>query len=58
MSLEKYATHDLAFEVELEESDKELWLALLPEALDKLKPRELELIELSYFEEKSFEEIA
>ena len=58
VSLEKYATHDLAFEVELEESDKELWLALLPEALGKLKPRELELVELRFFEGKSFAEIA
>lgn len=58
VSLEDYTSHDLAFEIELEDSDKELWLALLPEVLDRLNPKDLELIELRFFEGKSFAEIA
>lgn len=58
VSLENYTTHDIAFEVELEDSDKELWLTLLPEILEKLKPKDLELIEMRFFEGKSFAEIA
>lgn len=57
VALENYVTHDLAFEVELEENQKELWLAHLPTALEGLKPRDLELIELRFFERKSFAEI-
>lgn len=57
VSLENYVSHDLAFEIELEENQKELWLAHLPAALEHLKPRDLELIELRFFEGKSFSEI-
>jgi len=57
VSLEKYVSHDLAFEIELEENQKELWLAVLPSNLEKLKPKELELVELRFFEGKSFAEI-
>lgn len=58
VSLENYVSHDIVFEIEIEENEKELWLAMLPEVLDKLKPAELELIELRFFEGKSFAEIA
>lgn len=58
VSLDKYTTHDLSFEIELDESDKELWLAMLPDVLEKLKPKDLELIEMRFFESKSFAEIA
>lgn len=58
VSLEKYTSHDIAFEVELEDNDKELWLAMLPDILEHLKPHELELIEMRFFEAKSFAEIA
>ncbi|HEY9116416.1 MAG TPA: sigma-70 family RNA polymerase sigma factor [Roseivirga sp.] len=58
VSLENYTTHDIAFEVELEDSDKELWLTLLPDILEKLKPKDLEIIEMRFFEGKSFAEIA
>jgi RNA polymerase sigma-70 factor (ECF subfamily) len=57
VALENYVSHDLAFEIELEENQKELWLAHLPTALEALKPRDLELIELRFFEGKSFAEI-
>jgi len=57
ISLENYISHDLAFEIELEENQKELWLAVLPQALERLKPKDLELIELRFFEGKSFAEI-
>lgn len=57
VALEDYITHDLTFEIELEENQKELWLATLPGALNKLKPKELELVELRFFEGKSFAEI-
>ncbi len=57
VSLENYVSHDIVFEIEIEENEKELWLAMLPEVLDKLKPAELELIELRFFEGKSFAEI-
>lgn len=58
VSLEKYTTHDIAFEIELDDQDKELWLAMLPDVLEKLKPKDLELIEMRFFESKSFAEIA
>ncbi|GHE52971.1 RNA polymerase sigma factor [Roseivirga thermotolerans] len=58
VSLENYTTHDIAFEIELEENDKELWLTLLPDILEKLKPKDLELVEMRFFEGKSFAEIA
>ncbi len=58
VTLEDYTSHDLAFEIELEDNDKELWLAMLPEVLELLKPKDLELIELRFFESKSFAEIA
>lgn len=58
VSLDKYTSHDIAFEIELEDNDKELWLALLPEVLDRLKPKDLELIEMRFFDGKSFAEIA
>lgn len=57
VSLENYVTHDLVFEIEIEENQKELWLTMLPQVLEKLKPAELELIELRFFEGKSFAEI-
>lgn len=57
VALENYITHDLTFEIELSENQKELWLAILPSALKKLKPRDLELVELRFFDGKSFAEI-
>ena len=57
VALENYVSHDIVFEIEIEENEKELWLAMLPEVLEKLKPAELELIELRFFEGKSFAEI-
>ena len=57
VALENYITHDLSFEIELEENQKELWLAVLPNALKGLKPKDLELIELRFFEGRSFAEI-
>ena len=50
-------THDLVFEIEIEENQKELWLTMLPEVLEKLKPTEIELVQLRFFEGKSFAEI-
>lgn len=58
VSLDKYTSHDIAFEVELGDTEKELWLALLPDVLEKLKPKDLELVEMRFFEGKSFAEIA
>lgn len=58
VSLENYTSHDIAFEVELEDNNKELWLAILPDILGELKPKDLELIEMRFFEGKSFAEIA
>ena len=57
VSLENYVSHDMVFEIEIGENEKELWLTMLPEVLEKLKPAELELIELRFFEGKSFAEI-
>ena len=57
IALDNYVMHDLVFEVELDDSEKDIWLAILPEVLRQLNPQELELIELRFFEGKSFSEI-
>ncbi|KYG82143.1 RNA polymerase sigma-70 factor (ECF subfamily) [Roseivirga ehrenbergii] len=55
--LEEFMTQEMAEEFEPEALYLQRGLKLLPEVLDKLKPRDLELIELRFFESKSFKEI-
>lgn len=55
--MEDYMTENLVEEFQLEPDDMEEWLERLPELLDSLKPADLELIELRFFESKSFREI-
>ena len=56
--LEEFMTQEMAEEFEPETLYLQRGLKLLPEVLDKLKPRDLELIELRFFESKSFKEIS
>jgi RNA polymerase sigma-70 factor (ECF subfamily) len=56
--LEEFMTQEMAEEFEPETLYLQKGLKLLPEVLDKLKPRDLELIELRFFESKSFKEIS
>lgn len=56
--LEEFMTQEMAEEFEPEALYLQRGLKLLPEVLDKLKPRDLELIELRFFESKSFKEIS
>lgn len=55
--MEDYMTENLVEEFQLEPDDLEEWLERLPELLDGLKPADLELIELRFFESKSFRDI-
>lgn len=55
--MEDYMTDNLVEEINLEPDDLEEWLERLPELLDGLKAADLELIELRFFESKSFKEI-
>ena len=50
-------TDNLVEEFDLEADDMEEWLERLPALLDGLKPQDLELIELRFFESKSFKDI-
>ena len=56
--LEEFMTQEMAEEFEPEALYLQRGLKLLPEVLDKLKPRDLELIELRFFESKNFKEIS
>lgn len=56
--LEEFMTQEMAEEFEPETLYLQKGLKLLPEVLDKLKPRDLELIELRFFESKNFKEIS
>lgn len=56
--LEEFMTQEMVEEFEPEALYLQRGLKLLPEILDKLKPRDLELIELRFFESKSFKEIS
>lgn len=58
IGLESYLNHDLIFEIELDNKEKDIWLEVLPEVLRQLKPEELELVELRFFEGRSYSEIA
>lgn len=55
--MEDYMTENLVEEFNLEPDDMEEWLERLPELLDGLKSTDLELIELRFFESKSFRDI-
>uniref|UniRef100_UPI0040483138 RNA polymerase sigma factor n=3 Tax=Roseivirga sp. TaxID=1964215 RepID=UPI0040483138 len=55
--LEDFMTEELVDEFDSEAEYMIKGLKRLPQALNKLKPLELELIELRFFEEKSFKEI-
>ena len=55
--MEDYMSENLIEEFQLEPDDMEEWLERLPELLDGLKTADLELIELRFFESKSFKEI-
>ena len=55
--MEDYMTDNLVEEFDLEADDMEEWLERLPALLDGLKPQDLELIELRFFESKSFKDI-
>lgn len=55
--MEDYMTENLVEEMDLTPEDMEEWLERLPELLDGLKEQDLELIELRFFEAKSFKEI-
>ncbi len=55
--MEDYMTENLVEEFQLEPDDLEEWMERLPEMLDGLKPADLELIELRFFESKSFRDI-
>lgn len=56
--LEDYYLADLVQEVNVEESQLSSWLDVLPEVLETLPTRDLDLIELRFFQSKSFKEIA
>lgn len=55
--MEDYMTENLVEELDLDREAMEEWLTHLPELLEGLKPQDLELIELRFFEGKSFRDI-
>ncbi len=57
VALEDYMHADLLDELQLEENEKEIWMNSLPGLLETLEPKDLELIELRFFEAKSFREV-
>jgi len=56
VALEDYMHVDLLDELQLEEDEKEIWMNSLPSLLETLDQKDLELIELRFFESKSFKE--
>lgn len=56
VALEDYMHVDLLDEMQLDEDEKETWMNALPSLLERLDQKELELIELRFFESKSFRE--
>lgn len=56
VALEDYMHVDLLDEMQLDEDEKETWMNSLPSLLETLEQKDLELIELRFFESKSFKE--
>ena len=57
VALEDYMHADLLEELKLEEDEKEIWMNSLPSLLESLETKDLELIEMRFFEAKSFREV-
>ena len=57
MALEERTTHDLADEYD-DNEDLDINLKLLKNVIQDLKPSEVELLELRFFEKRPFKEIA
>ncbi len=57
VALEDYMHADLLEELQLEEDEKEIWMNSLPSLLESLDSKDLELIELRFFESKSFKDV-
>jgi RNA polymerase sigma-70 factor, ECF subfamily len=49
---------DLLDELQFGDGEQEVWMNSLPVLLESLEPKDLELIEMRFFEAKSFKEAA
>jgi RNA polymerase sigma-70 factor, ECF subfamily len=58
VALDDYLAASLMEELQFDDGAKEAWMNSLPVLLESLGPRDLELIEMRFFEGKSFREVA